>query len=363
MWIWFSMLASIIVVRFMIPDAIGKKKKNLIFLGISYLIVVFVVGSRSPHLSGSVDLYNYYEVYGNAMNFPLSFLKESYEMDDGYLVFNKILAAIVPWNFFIVYFEAAFCTAVMFWYIYRNADSVFLAVMVYLCFGPWQFFLTGFRQSFAICLCFIAFELIKKHKTIPDLIALGLILLATTFHITSWVFLSVYIIRRIRITKNLIVYCALFLLFMFTSLDNLLVFGNDLVGREYTDTYYGNVFAGLVPIIAFAGTLILSYLISTWDKSYIEEKQFELMMLIVGLCIYLVRYKLQIMERISFYFTPVVSVALTNSVTRQRTKKVSNVVYAICAALCIGLFLYRCFTQLSVYSFYWEYLERMRVFW
>lgn len=363
MWVWFSMLISIIVVRFLIPDAMGKKKKNLIFLGISYLIIVFFVGSRSPHLSGSVDLFNYYEVYGDAMNNPLSVLKDRYSMENGYLVFNKILAAIVPWNFFIVYFEAAFCTAVMFWYIYRNADSVFLAVMTYICFGPWQFFLTGFRQSFAICFCLIAFELIKKHKTKSDLIALGLIFLATTFHVTAWVFLSVYIIRRIKISKNVLIYCGLLLLFMFTSLDNLLGFGNNLVGREYTDTYRGNVFAGLIPIIAFVGTLILSYLISTWDKSYIEEKQFELMMLVIGLCLYIVRYKLLIIERISFYFTPVISVALTNSVARQRTKKVSNIVYAVCVALCISLFLYRCFTQLNVYYYYWYYLERLRVFW
>ena len=363
MLVWFSMLISIIVLRFLIPDGIGKKKKNLIFLGISYIIIVFFVGSRSPHLSGSIDLYNYYEVYGNAMNFPLSFLKENYAMDEGYLVFNKILAAIVPWNFFIVYFEAAFCTGVLFWYIYRNADSVFLAVMVYICFGPWQFFLTGFRQSFAICLCIIAFELIKKHKAITDLVALGIILLATALHVTAWIFMSVFIIRRIKISKNLVIYCALFLLFMFSALDNLLGFGNNLVGREYTDTYRGNVFAGLIPIIAFAGTLILSYLISTWDKSYIEEKQFELMMLIIGLCVYVVRYKLPIMERISYYFTFVVSVALTNSVTRQRTKKVSNIVYAVCVALCVGLFLYRCFAQLNTYYYYWDYLERMRVFW
>lgn len=363
MWVWFTMLVAIIVVRFMIPDDIGERKKNLIFLGVSYAIIVFVVGSRSPHLINSVDLFNYYQCYGDAMNQPLSYLIQEYAMDEGYLVFNKILAAIVPWNFFIVYFQVAFCTAVMFWYIYRNADSVFLAVMVYLCFGPWQFFLTGYRQSFAICFCFIAFELLKKHNIIADMAAMGLIFLATAFHATAWVFFFVFIIRRIKVTKNLVIYCSLLILFLLVFLDELLIFGNELVGREYTNNYYGNVMAGLVPIMAFAGTLALSYLISTWDKKYLVEKQFEIVMLIIGLCIYCIRYQLQIMERISFYFTPVISVVLTNAVARQRTKKVSNVVYTICVGLCVILYLYRCSSQLGDYHFYWEYYERMIVFW
>ena len=86
-------------------------------------------------------------------------------------------------------------------------------------------------------------------------------------------------------------------------------------------------------------------------------------MLLFGLCLYMARYKLYMMERVSFYFTPVVSVALTNAITRQRTKKVSNVIYVICVGLCIILFLYRCSAQLGDYHPYWEYLERRRVYW
>ena len=359
MWVWLYMLLGIFIVRFMIPDEIGKRRKDLLFLSLSYIIIVFFVGSRSPHLSGSSDLYNYFRCYGDALSQPVSVLAETYSMERGYLVFNRILGWIVPWNYFITYFEVAFCTAVMFWYIYRNAESVFLAVMIYICFGPWQFFLTGFRQSFAISICFIAFEIIKKNKFITDVISVGLIALAASLHVTAWVFLVVFILRVVNVTKRVVIYSSVLTFFLFFTFEKFLTFGNDLLGREYTDEYRGNVFAGLIPIIAFVGTFILCYLIWTWDKTHLEQNRFEIIMLIIGMCIYIIRYKLLVMERISFYFTPVISVTLANAITRQRTKKVSNVVYAITVALCVALYVYRTFSQYGEYYFYWEYIERM----
>lgn len=360
MLVWLVMLFSIIVIRFLIPEGIGKKRKNLIFLSISFLIVVFVVGSRSPHLFNSSDLYNYYHCYGEALEYPISYLTEAYSMEEGYLVMNKIIAWLVPWNYFIIYFEAAFCTGVMFWYIYRNAESVFLAVIVYICLGPWQFFLTGFRQSFAVCICFIAFELMKKHKLVSDLVAVGLILFATTLHITAWIFLIVLVLRKITITKKVIIYGAMLTLLLVVTIDDLMLFGNDILEREYTDTYYGNTFAGIVPIAIYLITFFLCYLIWTWDKTHMDENRYEIIMLITGLCVYIMRYNLHIMERVSYYFTPVISVLLANAITRQRTKKVSNVVFAICVTLCVLLFIYRTSKQYGEYHFYWEYFEELK---
>lgn len=359
MWVWLIMLFSIIGIRFLIPDEIGKKRKDKIFLSISFVIVVFVVGSRSPHLSGSSDLFNYYHCYGEALNYPLSYLEEGYKMEYGYLIMNKILAWLVPWNYFIVYFEAAFCTGIMFWYIYRNAESVFLAVVIYICLGPWQFFLTGFRQSFAICICFIAFELIKKHKLLSDLLACGLIVLAAALHITAWVFFLVFLLRKIKVTKKVVIYVALLTILLILTVDDLILIGNDVLDRDYEIVYYGNVFAGVVPITIYLITFILCYLIWTWDRTHMDENRLEIIMLITGLCIYVMRYNLHIMERVSYYFTPVLSVLLANAITRQRTKKVSNVVFTICVALCVLLFIYRTTEQYGEYHFYWEYFERL----
>ena len=148
MLIWILMLLSIVLLWVVIPDALGKKKKNLIFLGLSFLIVVFVVGSRSPHMMNSLDLVNYYRMFSRASNWTMERLISHYDtVANGYLLLNKIVSWISPWPYTMQYIQAAFCTYVMLWYIYRNADNVFLGVMVYICVGPWQFFLTGERQQ------------------------------------------------------------------------------------------------------------------------------------------------------------------------------------------------------------------------
>lgn len=358
MWVWLTMLFSIIIIRFLIPDAIGEKKRNIIFMTLSFVIIVFVVGSRSTHLSDSADLKNYYRFFGRALSETIPQMLESTRFETGYVILNNILAWLVPWNYFIMYFEAAFCTGIMFWYIYRNVDSKFLGVIVYICLGPWQFFLTGFRQAIAVCICFIALECIKKKILMWDLVAVGLILLSTTIHVTAWVFLLVFVIRRIKITKKVVIYATVISLVLLIFIEDIVSFGNDIMEKDYTLSYYGNAFGGLIPILVYVAALILTYLIWTWNNDYLEENGLEVAMLIFGLCIYIQRYSAHIMERVSMYFTPVVVVVLTNALTRQRSSKpVRNIIYVVTIGLCVALFIYRANAQLGEYHFYWEYIN------
>ncbi|MBQ7999948.1 MAG: EpsG family protein [Ruminococcus sp.] len=361
MWVWIFMLLSIVAFWVMIPDALGKKKKNLIFLVLSFAVIVFVMGSRSPHLMYGADLRNYYRMFTRSYTMGFEQYLQRYEIiETGYLILNKIVSVISPLPYTFQYVEAAFCTGIMFWYIYRNADSVFIAVITYICFGSWQFFLTGFKQAFAVCICIIALECMKKNKTSWDVLAAGLILLATTIHVTAWVFVLTFIIRRIRITKMVMVYAACITLILLVFIDDIVAFGNSIVKKNYTLKYYGNTFGGLVPIAVYLGALLLTYLVWTRDKSYIDKVGFEVAILIFGLCFYVLRYSASIMERVSVFFTPVVSVIFTNGIMRQRDKStLTRILPILWAVFCIILFVYRSQSQLGNYRFFWEYLERL----
>ncbi len=359
MWIWIFMLLSIVCIRFLIPDALGEKKKNLIYLGVCFVIVVFFVGSRSPELYGVADLYNYFDRYRDVMTMSIEEVKEFSRMEVGYLRFTKFIATIVPWEYFIIYFEAAFVTGIMFWYIYRNSESVFLSVIIYVCLGPWQFFLTGFRQAFATAICFIALELIKKRNLWRDIVALGLIAFAASLHTMAWIFLVVFIIRRMKLSKNLILYSFLVFVFIILFADKLIENTNEMLDSAYVGSYQGSFLGGLIPIIAYLGALILTYLV--WDKdrdTISESDRINTIMLVFGLAIYIARYDVRVMERISYFFTPVTPVVLSNAISRQKPKRIRNIMLAICIALCMFLFIYRASTQLGDYHFYWEYLER-----
>lgn len=351
---WLFMLLAIMFFWFMIPDAIGEKKKKLIFIWLSLGVVVFILGSRSVFAANCADLYNYYRWYVRAIEMPTSELLQYDVMEGGYLLLNDIVAWIVPWEYFFFYFQAAFCTGVMFWYIYRNVDNVFLGVLVYICFGPWQFFLTAFRQSFAICICFIAFELIKKRKTKFDLIALGLIALASCIHTTAWLFLAVYILRYIKVGKGIVIFSAVVAICMTQVIDELVAFSNETLGREYkAGAYYGNILGGLIPILIYLGTFLLCYL-AYRHRDDLDKYSLEINMLIFGTALYLLRYNTHTFERVSHFFTPVICVVLPMAIANQKKPNERKIITVGCVVLCCALFFYRAYNQIGIYSFHWD---------
>lgn len=355
MLVWLLMLGSIFLVWFILPDALGEKKKKLIFLGIAFAVIVFVVGSRSSGTEEGADVYGYYRWYKRAIELPLSQLLEHKGVEEGYLILNKVLAKIVPWNQFIFYFQAAFCTGIMFWYIYRNVNNVLLGVVVYICVGPWQFFLTGFRQSIACCICFIALELIKKRRWQSDIIALLLIAFSTTMHTTAWLFLAVFVIKYIKVGKNTVVFSIIVTGFAMFFSDEIMEFGNKTLGRDYeAGLYSGNVLAGLVPILVYVITLVLCYFAWNNDKSFTEDYSMEIKLMVFGLCLYTLRYNTTLFERMSHYFTPVVSVLLPVAIERQKKQGERKIIAALCFLLCMALFIYRASVQIGDYQFYFE---------
>ncbi len=354
MWIWTLMLAMVIGIRFLIPDALGDKKKNLIYLFITWLIVVFFAGSRCPYLMEG-DVTAYFKCYSNALTMGINQMRQTYRFEDGYLILNKILAWFFPWEYSILYFEAAFCTAVIFWYFYRNSKNIVMSVILYICVGPWSFFLAGFRQGFSICMCLIAFELLKKMSLGWDLTALGLILLAYSMHTTAIVFLSVFFIRYMKMNKQtVIIGITITVIGLFFAKD-LLGWLNDVFERDYIGAYIGNTFGGVVPIAIYTMALIFSYMLFNDKVEEVNDMKIEISMLFIGLLIYVMRYRVGIFERISFYFTPVASVVLANAVSLQKNKVNRNIMVVLCLALSTILFMHR--MSQDEYHFFWEYWE------
>lgn len=358
MWVWFFMLLCIVVARFMVPDALGEKKKNLIFLAITFGVIVFFSGSRCPiYNMYNGDLYDYFYFYKAAINMPFSQYMETFSFEIGYRLLNEILAWLVPWPYFIIYFESAFCTGVMLWYIYRNSDNAFLSVIFYICTGPWGFFLTGFRQSFAVCFCIIALEMMKKRKWYWDLGAGLMVLLAVSFHSTALVFFLTFIIRYIKLNKKVIVTAFALTAVSTLFIEDVLIFFNELWDKGYENMYKGNALGGIVPIAIYTMALLLCYYVWEHDHRSMDNMQLEITMLFIGMCIYFLRYQAIILERISIFFTPVVSVVLTNGVSRIKNKTTRNILFVLACGLGIALFIYRNEYQDGRYYFFWEYLE------
>lgn len=352
MLVWLLMLGAIVVLWFVIPEGLGEKKKKLIFLTLSGLLVAFLMGSRCPIRTGSGDVYVYYTTYMRLATQSVEYVHQRITMEESYLYINQFLVGIIPWGQFIIYLEAAFTTFAVFRFIYRNSEDVFLGVVVYITTGAWAFFTSGFRQAFAICICLFAFEQMKKKKLRNDLAALLIIMFATLFHVTAWAFLLAYIIRSLKPNKTTVTFTFVITAVCFFALDYIVDIFEVLMENEFETGYEGSVFGGLIPIATFVLALLFSYMAWRQDKAYTEKYGFHVMMLLVGLCLYLFRYNTMVFERISYYFTVVICAVLPNSLCAIKDPRTKTVCKALCVAFCVLLFWDR-MSDMKDYYFYW----------
>ncbi len=78
-------------------------------------------------------------------------------------------------------------------------------------------------------------------------------------------------------------------------------------------------------------------------------------MLIVALGLYLMRYKTQAIERISFYYTPALIVQLPNTINLITDKRIKQLINFTAILLAIVLFIYRTHTaEYGNYKFFWQ---------
>lgn len=82
-------------------------------------------------------------------------------------------------------------------YIYKYSDDPVLSVIVLLAFNLYQFSLTGMRQTIAISFVVLAIMAVHEEKKIQPYIW---VLIASLFHSSALVCLSIPILSKIRIS-------------------------------------------------------------------------------------------------------------------------------------------------------------------
>lgn len=348
MLVWFIMFI-IIVLLGAIKTSYPNNKK--IFLFLVAITIVFFVGSRDATIQHGTDLNNYYRLYGRAIELGWKDFIETSEMEKGYLLVNFILAKIVPWQQFILYAQAAFCTGAVLWFIYKNTENIYAATLFFVSFGSFQFFLTGFRQAVAMAICIFAYEAAKNKKLLKFII---LVLIAATMHKAALVFLVMYLVLNIKDKprNNVVLISCIFVLFFFVP--QILDLGNALLDKEYVEGYIGSVLGGLVPIVIHLLTILLTVFAKKDKEKISKEKIMPLLRTtIISGGIYCMRYFALVLERISFYFNFATPVLLAENVRSVSGIKNRTLLQFLAVILSAVLFLWRVTSQVGEYHFFW----------
>lgn len=212
------------------------------------------------------DCFQYHEFYEqlDQRNFTISYMNALFE--PGYIVSNIILHPISSNPFFFQFVWTLIDLVILYIILRRETNQYFLLAFAFLI----PFFegvqMNLFRNIKAILIFFLAIKYIRQKELFKYTLS---ILLASTFHLTAWLFWPLYFFVNKKIHKSMIIASCISIIFYFIGLnsllDNMLTIASFLGGKfeRITNAYIntavqtGFTFGFIYRIILMAYLLIL----------------------------------------------------------------------------------------------------------
>ena len=314
----------------------GSRQDDKRILTLAFIMLVLVLGCQDVATTGSGDVKAYYAVYQHAIESDSLFLfiEDNPYMENGYLVITWLLSKIVRWPQFILFFEAAFCCGITLRFIYIYSEDALLSALGFMSLGLFGFYQTGFRQGMAISICLLALEMAEKGKLCAFIL---LVLAAISVHQTAVVFLPAYFIMKISVNQLLVIAEIGLLLLMRLIAPFFMSLGNEIFNRDFSMAAPGNKAGGVINIMIGAFVVFTmmyqmgnNNIVVTAEKKcgqsiFVSANSFNnhkfLYLLLLGIGLYTLRYQASIMERISFYYTPMLFILLPSVIRNGFAKK------------------------------------------
>lgn len=280
-----------------------RQKKAYYFRIIA--VYVFFVGLRSTHL-GSTDTFQYVNGFFNSARYDdlSTYLSNRTVMEIGYNTFEWVLSHIFNFKSAILIVTAILFIVAICYFADKNSDDPAFTIFLYITIELFLFNLQGLRQSMAMAFCLFAYEFAKKRKLLPFLL---IVIVAVTFHRSAIVFLPVYFLYGLKVTRNrILIYVPASVIFLYAS-DYLINLANRIfsfgdINRVYTVVADSGGYATLMIHLFF---LVFSlFAIMQFDD--IETGKRNSLLFYVSLlsliCFAMRYFGAREAERISFYF-------------------------------------------------------------
>lgn len=324
-----------------------SKKRYLIVVGI---IMFLMIGLRHPS-NGSGDTRFYYDFWEKMSSVKLSELKniiENTDLEVGYQAVTWFLSQFLHNGQWQLIVSGAFFSYTVCSFIYRNCENVVLALMGFNCLGLFNFMVQGLRQAVAMCICLWALEMCKKKHFFGFML---LIAIAMLFHASSFIFITVYFIKDIKLNIKGFFAITAGTVIVLSLLPKAFELANFLMNEHY-GTGAGSKEGGIFAIIIYIAVLIFGIAFPNREDNFYPMYVY---MLIIATIAMILRIAVNgIIERIAWYFAFSQMAVISNSVSSIKEKRTAFVVCSEVMLLCILVALYKTsYTILIPYRFFW----------
>jgi len=263
------------------------KNKNIYFCGkyhnlsfiITFVILFIFRGFRSDTVGG--DLVTYKEAYGYLTSFSLSEFKligtSGYEF--GFIIYNTILNKISN-NFqtelIVTGLITTFCLLKC---IFNNSRNPGFSLFIYITMYLYGSSFNNERQAIAIVILMLSIEYIKKRDAKRFVL---FVFLATLFHTTSLVFLILYIVYTIKLSRRywlLVIFSGACVLILSNTILSFIIRSFYSAKYDGVDLMIGGGYAYFALLVIL---IWLSFVFMTPKQKEDPNKRLWIHMLVIG---------------------------------------------------------------------------------
>ncbi|WP_033148153.1 EpsG family protein [Prevotella sp. P6B1] len=341
---YYFMLAIILICAWAFSPKMSSKKQKWLLV-VALLPVFCLLSFRSE--SVGADTASYTSLYLNMAD--LGSVDKTSRIEFGFQLFSIVLYKCFGSTQALFIFSSLIVCVSLFIFIKRTATNHSLALYFFVTMGFFQFALSGIRQTLSISILLYTLPFIQNKKLIPYF---AIVILAYLFHKSALLFLPMYWIMNLRVTKLNMLLAFGIMLGALIFAEPLLLTAADALNYDYGIESTGN------GILFMLVVLIISVLCLKNRLVIINKKATNVLLLnanYVSLTLWVVRLVSRTVERVSLYYMPFTYVALEQYIsTRSNNNRWSFVLVAV--LLATFLFVHRISPSeaLNNFTFYWQ---------
>lgn len=182
---------------------LNEENTKKFFCFVAFVFLFLMLALRHPSMGSDLGYNSYYGYLGSfdqisTIPWKDIFTVEILNYERGYIILNKIVGTIYNDSQFFMAVAAFFSVFPIIFVIYKKSVSLLQSVVIYMGLPVFLLPYSGLRQTFAIGICSFALLYIEDKKFIKFL---AIVLIATNFHYSSFVFLIAYPLYRLRISN------------------------------------------------------------------------------------------------------------------------------------------------------------------
>ncbi len=206
-------------------------KKTWVFLGLSFLPLFLLLALRGASVGADYSVYE--RAYVGIREGTLTEQQNSW-LGAGFKVVVSVFSSFLGLDYRVFLIVIGFLTLLfLFRAIWLEGDNPALSLATFLAACLFYQMFNQFRQMLAIVLAFYSIRFINTR----NIWKFGLtILVAASMHVSALIFLPMYFVGRIKITRPV--------LFVYAALSVFALFGYDLIAQILSGTYYGEIYFG-----------------------------------------------------------------------------------------------------------------------